>query len=43
MLNNDVRSAKSRDYSKFNAIAGGHQLQDFHSVEEIYFFMETMF
>jgi hypothetical protein len=44
VLNKDVREAKFRDYTKKQgSLTGGVQLQEFHSVDEIYFFMEQMF
>ena len=42
-LNKDVRVAKQRDYSKMDKAIVGQQVQEFHSVDEIYFFMEQMF
>ena len=43
LQNKDVREAKHKDYSKRDKAMIGHQLQEFNSVDEIYFFMESMF
>ena len=44
MHNKDVREARYRDYSKVaSSMPSGFQLQEFNSVDEIYFFMDQMF
>ena len=38
-----MREAKHKDYSKRDKQLIGYQLQEFHSVDEIYFYMESLF
>ena len=41
--NFDVREARYRDYTKIAQNKYGSNIQEFNSVDEIYFFMENMF
>ena len=41
--NKDVRSAQFRDLAAIKAESYAKDISDFHSVDEIYFFMEQMF
>lgn len=41
--NKDVRKAKFRDLAAIKAESYATDISDFHSVDEIYFFMESMF
>lgn len=41
--NKDVRQAQFRDVAKIKAEVYAQDITDFHSVDEIYFFMDTMF
>jgi len=41
--NKDVRKAQSRDVATIKAEIYANDISDFHSVDEIYFFMEQMF
>jgi hypothetical protein len=41
--NFDVREARFRDYTKIAQKKYGSNIQEFNSVDEIYFFMENMF
>ena len=43
MKNKDVRNAQFRDLDKLKAESYGKKIADFHSVDEIYFFMDNMF
>ena len=43
MKNRDVRAAQFRDLDKIKAESYGSSIDDFNSVEEIYYFMEEMF
>lgn len=43
LKNKDVRSAQFRDLDRIKEEAYGTNLAEFHSVDEIYFFMEEMF
>lgn len=43
MLNIDVRSARYRDFSKMSRQTSLVNVQDFSSVDEIFYFMECMF
>jgi hypothetical protein len=41
--NKDVRRAQFRDLAAIKAESYATDISDFHSVDEIYFFMESMF